>query len=47
MHLRRTKIVAVPMCELVRDEIVEHGLNGLEVRHVAGGSDDRRCADCM
>ena len=40
MHLRRTKVVAIPVRELVRDEIVEHGLDGLEVRHVARGTDD-------
>ena len=41
------KVVAVSVGEFVDDDLVEEGLDGLEVGHVAGGSDDGGVADFM
>lgn len=45
MDLRRTQPVSVVLRELVDRELVEAGLEVLEVGHVARGADDGACAD--
>ncbi len=45
MDFSWTKVVAISMGELVGDDLIEEGLDRLEVGHVTGGTDDSRGAD--
>ena len=47
MYFGGAEVVAVGVCELVYDDLVEEGLDGLEVGHVAGGSDDGGGSDLV
>ena len=47
MHLCRAEVVAVGVGEFVGHDLVKEGLDGLEVGHVARGTDNGGRSDCM